>query len=134
MTATSLYKIVESYFQLKLVRYSIIGIISTGIHLSTAFTFIYLVNQSLFLSNIFGFSSAYFFSYITQSKFVFESKISFQKALKYFIVQFFILLLSIVLSSMVEAFNLYLKVLLVVIICPIATFFIHKIWTFAEHA
>ena len=133
ITTTSVYKIAEPYFKLKFVRYGIIGTISTGIHVTAAFSFIYFVNQSLFLSNMVGFSWAYLFSYISQSKFVFESGISFKKAFKYLLVQLFALLLSIELSNMAEEFNIYLKVLLVVIILPVFTFFIHKIWTFAKH-
>jgi putative flippase GtrA len=133
ITTTSIYKIAELYFKLKFVRYGIIGAISTGIHVTAAFAFIYFINKSLFLSNLFGFSWAYLFSYISQSKFVFESRISLEKALKYLFVQLFALLLSIELSNVADDFNIYLKVLLVVIILPIITFFIHKIWTFAKH-
>ena len=119
--------------KITLFRYCVVGIVSTGIHVTAAILFIYFIKQALFLSNIFGFSWAYLFSYIAQSKFVFHSNLSLIKSIKYFFVQLLPLFFAISLSNMAEDLNLYLKVLLVAIILPLITFFIHKIWTFAEH-
>ncbi len=125
-------KKVESYFKLKIVKYGIVGIVSTGIHITAAFLFVYFIKQSLFMSNIFGFSWAYLISYVCQSKFVFERSLSTTRAIKYLLIQILALLSSIGLSSMVNHTNIYLKVVLVVFIMPVITFFIHKTWTFAE--
>ena len=118
----------------RLVRYGIVGIFSTGVHISAAFLFLYFVNQSLFFSNLFGFSWAYLFSYFFQSKFVFESHISPIKALKYLLVQLLSLLLAMGCSNAAAEFNIYLKVLLTAVILPLITFAVHKLWTFADDA
>ncbi len=117
----------------KIIRYGLIGILSTLIHVTMAFLYIYFVNDSIFISNIIGFLSAFGFSYLFQSKFVFQHTISYKKALKYFMVQSFALLLSIVISDLTSLGNAYLEVILVSIILPIMTYFLHKIWTFSTH-
>lgn len=123
---------VKPYLKLKVVKYAIVGIISTTIHIVFAFLFIYFVHPSLLLSNIFGFSWAYLFSYTAQSNFVFESSLSLKKAIKYFIVQFLSLIISIQITHFLNEFSVYLKVILVVFIMPIVTFIIHKTWTFSK--
>jgi len=116
----------------KILRYGFIGALSTLIHITMAFLYIYLINDSIFLSNVVGFLCAFSFSYILQSKLVFKHKISYTKALKYFLVQSFALLLSIGISSYAPLSNSYLGVILVVAILPLITYFLHKIWTFSS--
>ena len=117
-------------FSHKIVRYGFIGGISTLIHISTASLFIYFISNSLFLSNITGFLVAYIFSYTIQSKFVFENKISLEKAIKYFLVQIGALIIAILLSDILNEFNSYIKSIIVAFLLPLVTFFIHKFWTF----
>jgi putative flippase GtrA len=117
-------------FSYKIVRYGIVGGISTGIHIGVASLYIYFVNSSLLQSNIIGFIIAYIFSYLMQSKHVFGHEISFSKAVKYFIVQFGSLLISIMLSGLFEGYNSYIKTILVVGFMPLVTFIVHKFWTF----
>jgi putative flippase GtrA len=130
--STKIHKLLNSYLSLKIVKYAIVGIISTLIHIVLAFLFIYFISPSLLFSNIFGFSIAYIFSYIAQSTIVFDSELSVKKAIKYFIVQFSSLIISIQITNIIDEINVYLSVLLVVIIMPIITFVIHKLWTFSE--
>lgn len=115
-----------------IVRYGLIGAFSTLIHITMAFLTIYYVNDSIFISNCIGFLSAFGFSYLLQSTLVFQHAISYHKALKYFVVQFVSLLLSIGISDFAPLDNAYIKVLLVVIILPLTTYFIHKVWTFSK--
>jgi putative flippase GtrA len=121
------------YLKVKVVRYAIVGVVSTGIHIIAAFFFIYFVDDSIFSSNIFGFACAFLFSYFAQSKFVFNSNISFNKASKFFLVQFVSLLLAIGLTNLTQGLNAYFKVLIIVVILPLITFIIHRLWTFVEH-
>ena len=114
----------------KLVRYGFIGGVSTLIHISVASLYIYFINDSLLKSNISGFLVAYIFSYTIQSRFVFEHKVSFSKALKYFLVQIGALVVAIFLSDILEGFNSYIKSVVVALLLPLVTFFIHKFWTF----
>ncbi len=116
----------------KIIKYGLVGGIATLIHIVAAYVYIYLVNNSIFVSNIVGFLSAFTFSYIVQSKFVFGHAISYIKAFRYFIVQFISLLAAIAISSYVPLGNSYLKVILVVIMLPLITYIMHNIWTFSE--
>lgn len=117
----------------KLTRYAAVGSVATTIHMGAAFAFIYFINDSLFFSNVFGFSLAFFFSYIAQSKFVFASTLSFRKSFRFFLVQFTSLLLAITIVDLTKFLNAYLNVILVVIILPLLTFMVHRIWTFVDH-
>lgn len=117
----------------KIVRYGLIGGLSTLIHITMAFLYIYLVNDSIIVSNIIGFLCAFGFSYLLQSKLVFQHTISYKKALKYFLVQSLALSLSIGISNFAPLSNAYLGVILVVIMLPVITYFIHKTWTFSSY-
>lgn len=123
---------VKSLLNLKIVRYGIVGGFSTLIHIGVAALYIYYINHSLMQSNIAGFLFAYIFSYIMQSLHVFGHAISWIKALKYFIVQFGSLLASILISEMIGDYNSYIKTIFVVILMPLVTFVVHKLWTFKE--
>ncbi|RUM75152.1 MAG: GtrA family protein [Sulfurovum sp.] len=117
-------------FSFKIIRYALIGAIATIIHLSVSTFYIAKIDNTLFVSNVLGFLISYIFSYVMQSKMVFEHAINVEKAIKYFIVQFSSLLLSVFLSDIASEYNNYLKTVMVIIMMPIMTFFIHKMWTF----
>ena len=117
-------------FSHKIVRYGLIGGISTLIHISIASLYIFFIYDSLFQSNIMGFLVAYIFSYTIQSKFVFEREISRDRAIKYFLVQVGALVVAILLSDILDGFNSYIKSIIVALLLPLITFFIHKFWTF----
>lgn len=119
-------------FSHKIARYALVGGTSTIIHIVAASLFIYLFNDSVIQSNISGFLTAYIFSYLMQSKLVFEHKVSIKKAAKYFIVQFAALLLAILISDVLSNYNSYIRTLLVAALLPLITFVIHKFWTFKE--
>lgn len=121
---------IDYLFSHKLIRYALIGGISTLIHISIASLYIYFIYDSLFQSNIMGFLVAYIFSYTIQSKFVFEREISRDRAIKYFLVQVGALVVAILLSDILDGFNSYIKSIIVALLLPLVTFFIHKFWTF----
>ncbi len=124
--------IIKRLFTHKLVRYGILGGIATLIHFTTASLYIYFINNSVFQSNIVGFLVAYIFSYLMQSKYVFEHKVSIEKAIRYFIVQFAALLLAIVSSTLFDSYNSYIRTAIVVALLPLITFLTHKFWTFKK--
>lgn len=121
---------IKNLFQYKILRYAFIGGISTLIHIAVASSYIYFIDNSILQSNILGFLVAYIFSYLVQSKLVFEHTISIEKAIKYFIVQFSSLLLAILASEIFDSYNSYLRTLIVAVLLPFITFVIHKFWTF----
>ncbi|OEU61318.1 MAG: hypothetical protein BA867_11735 [Desulfobacterales bacterium S5133MH16] len=117
----------------QIVKYGIVGLISTIIHISIAFLLVYFIDESAFYSNVLGFICAFLFSYLSHSKFVFYSNLSLDKVSKFFLVQFISLLLAIAFANLAEGLNPYLKVLFVALILPLIAFMVHKVWTFAEH-
>lgn len=125
--------IIVNLYQNKLIRYALIGGSSTLIHLGIAFLWLYTVNSSLFFANTAGFPVAFIFSYTVQSRYVFLHPLSPLKAFRYFLVQFGALLAALILSNMLVGYNSYIKTLIVVILLPLITFAIHKLWTFRHH-
>ncbi|ACN16073.1 conserved hypothetical protein [Desulforapulum autotrophicum HRM2] len=119
-------------FKIKLVRYGVVGLVSTGIHVLVASLFIRFINPSLLVSNLVGFFVAYHFSYYFQSKWVFKSNISLVKSLRYLVVQLSSLLVAVLFSHLLGDFSLYLKVVLTAFLLPLITFIIHRAWTFAD--
>lgn len=119
-------------FRIKLVRYGVVGLVSTGIHVMVASLFIRFISPSLLLSNLIGFFVAYHFSYYFQSKWVFKSHISLVKSLRYLVVQLSSLLMAVLFSHMVGDFSLYLKVVFTAVMLPLLTFIVHRAWTFAD--
>jgi len=125
-----MYNIIAKIFTYKIIRYGVVGVISTFIHFLVAFSYIYFMNSSVLQSNMIGFLIAYIFSYLMQSKHVFNHKINIERAIKYFIVQLSSLLLSIGFSTIFYTYNSYIKTIIVVGLLPLFTFTIHKLWTF----
>lgn len=124
---------IAKLYHSKLIRYALIGGTSTLIHLGIAFLWLYFVNASLFFANTAGFSIAFIFSYTVQSRYVFLHPLSFPKAFRYFLVQFGALLSALILSEILVGYNSYIKTTIVVILLPLITFVIHKLWTFRHH-
>ncbi|PNV84583.1 MAG: GtrA family protein [Sulfurimonas sp.] len=114
----------------KICKYGFIGGISTLIHLAVSYTIVYRYSENIYISNIFGFLSAFLFSYIMQSLFTFKHEIKLEKALKFFSVQFGALLLSILLVDIISLKNSYFEIVLVVIVLPLITYLLHQFWTF----
>ena len=110
-----------------------IGAISTLIHFGVAYAYLYFISStSLYASNIAGFLTAYLFSYVMQSLHVFGHEISWTKALRYFLVQLGSLLTSVTISEWLGHYNAYVKTVFVIILMPLVTYVIHKVWTFKE--
>lgn len=122
----------KQLFSYKIVRYVLVGGTATLLHIFVASLYIYFIHDSVWRSNIIGFLIAYVFSYLLQSRLVFQHAVSVQKAIKYFTVQFGALLLAILSSEIFDSYNSYLHTLIVAVLLPFITFVIHKFWTFKE--
>ena len=116
----------------QIVKYGIVGVISTAIHFCTASLFVMFLYESLLLSNITGFGAAFIWSYYAQSKFVFKSSLSAKKGTRFFIVQAVSLILAVNLANLAETISIYLKIFIVALVLPVCAFFIHKLWTFVD--
>ena len=64
---------IQKLLTFKIVRYGLVGGISTFIHFSVASLYIYSISNSVFQANVVGFLTAYIFSYLMQSKLVFQA-------------------------------------------------------------
>ena len=117
---------------LQLAKYGFFGVIATLVHLLSAWTIIYFFAASVFVANTFAFFTAFIFSYIFQTLYVFNTTFHFKKFIKFFLVQFGTFLFSYLASDMFPIQNSYLHTLLIVAIMPLITFVIHKFWTFKE--
>ena len=116
----------------QLSRYVLAGILATGVHLSIAWLLIYLLALSVFMANTMAFFTAFVFSYVLQTKFVFQSRFEWVRFLKFLSVQFAAFLLSFMIASLLPVQNAYVQTFLIVLIIPLVTFLIHKFWTFGS--
>lgn len=117
---------------IQLSKYGFFGVIATFIHLGVASSVIYFFEAGVFVANSIAFFTAFIFSYIFQTLFVFSTSFHLQKFFRFFLVQYGTFLLSYLLSNIIELSNAYLHTALIVVIMPIITFIIHKFWTFKE--
>ena len=117
---------------LQLVKYGLVGIVSTLIHIGVASLYIYLIHQNIFIANIIGFCVAFAFSYTVQSLYVFKHSLGIVKFSKYFLVQFGALIAALIASILLPMENLYIKTVMISILLPLITFVLHKIWTFKD--
>ncbi|WP_240645392.1 GtrA family protein [Vibrio mediterranei] len=125
--------LIERLLQYRLVRFALTGGIATAIHVGVAFMYLHLMQDNVFVANVFGFSLAFVFSYFSQTLLVFKNRVNFGNALRFFIVQFGALLVAQGISELFSDLNSYLRVIMVVFILPIVTYIIHKVWTFSDN-
>ena len=116
----------------QLLKYMIVGVVSTSIHFTIASLFVFFIYASLLFSNIAGFIMAFTWSYWAQSKFVFYSRFSSKKSARFFLVQALALVLSVNITDLALNHSIYLKIFVVTLLLPICSFVIHKFWTFRE--
>jgi len=119
-------------FRQQITKYGMVGVVSTLIHIGAASLFVRFVYESLLISNIAGFACAFCFSYVSQSRFVFASALSWKKALKFLLVQVIALILAIHAAQLAESVSIYAKIFMVAVFLPVCAFFVHKLWTFAD--
>lgn len=125
---------VAALWQVRLFRYGVVGVASTGIHLAVAFSLLRFVGAGVLAANLAGFVCAYGFSYLVQARYVFVAQLSWLNSIRYFGVQLAALSLSMLLSGLLAESNPYARTVLVVLVIPLITFFIHKLWTFSTRA
>lgn len=126
------FPLTEKLLQIRLVRFALTGGLATMVHIIVAFLCLHSLQATVFVANIAGFISAFLFSYLLQSLFVFRKKLSLSNALRFFMVQFCALLVAQLISELFQDTNSYLRVLLVVFMIPAVTYIIHKFWTYSD--
>ena len=116
----------------QLIKYGLVGIVSTLIHIAVASLYIYSLDENIFMANALGFCIAFTFSYTVQSLYVFGHNLEVPKLVKYFLVQFGALVLALFSSNFLASENLYFQTLVISVLLPLITFVIHKLWTFKD--
>ncbi|MGF1751224.1 GtrA family protein [Vibrio cionasavignyae] len=124
--------LLDRLLQYRIVRFALTGGMATAIHLVVAFSFLHLIQDNVLFANIAGFSLAFIFSYFAQTLIVFKNKVNWGNALRFFMVQFGALLVSQGISELFSDLNSYVRVVMVVVILPIVTYVVHKVWTFSD--
>ncbi|WP_407331660.1 GtrA family protein [Enterovibrio sp. 27052020O] len=116
----------------RIVRFGLTGGLASLTHLCVAFALLHFFATNVFTANLIGFICAFGLSYLMQSLFVFKTALSRNNAMRFFVVQFSALLISQLISELLQDTNNYLRVLLVVFMIPLVTYFIHHFWTYKK--
>ncbi|MCW8348059.1 GtrA family protein [Vibrio sp. ZSDZ65] len=122
----------ERLLEYRIVRFALSGGIATAIHIVVAFLYLHFIQDSVFFANVIGFCLAFIFSYLSQTLLVFKQNVNWSNATRFFVVQFGSLMLAQGLSELISDLNSYIRVIVVVLILPVITYIIHKLWTFSE--
>ncbi|MBY6198444.1 GtrA family protein [Vibrio hangzhouensis] len=118
--------------QHRIVRFILTGGMATAIHIAVAFLFLRFIQDNVLYANVCGFTIAFFFSYFAQTLIVFRHKVNWGNAVRFFAVQFASLMAAQGISELFSDVNSYIRVLIVVVILPVITYVVHKVWTFSE--
>lgn len=116
----------------RIVRFALTGGLATLTHIAVAFALLHFFSAHVFYANLAGFACAFGLSYLMQSLFVFRKALSLKNLVRFFTVQFSALLVSQLISELLQGTNDYLRVLLVVFMIPLVTYLIHRIWTYNQ--
>ncbi|WP_411993330.1 GtrA family protein [Agarivorans sp. DSG3-1] len=124
--------LISKLLTLRIVRYGLAGGVATLLHFMLALLVLSIWPLAFIVANFVGFSVAFVFSYLVQTRWVFQKDIDINNALRFFVVQSGALCLSIWLSSLLTDYPNIVKVMLVIILLPAITFIVHRFWTFAR--
>ncbi|GDY27277.1 hypothetical protein AHAT_31670 [Agarivorans sp. Toyoura001] len=125
-------QLISKLLTLRIVRYGLTGGVATLIHFSIALLVLAQLPQDFALANFVGFSLAFIFSYLVQTRWVFQKALAINNAMRFFAVQLGALCLSVWLSSQLTHYPNFVKVGLVIVLLPAITFVIHRFWTFSK--
>lgn len=125
-------KITQRLFEQRIFRFALTGGMATLIHICVAFLLLKLTTDSVLISNMIGFLSAFLFSYLIQSTFVFHRAVSFANAKRFLIVQTSAFFISQFVTAQFHINNRYLATLIIVFMIPLFTYLIHHFWTFRQ--
>lgn len=124
--------LVDKLLAHRIVRFALTGGLATLTHIVVAFALLHFFSARVFYANLTGFACAFGLSYLMQSLFVFRKTLSLKNLVRFFTVQFSALLVSQLISELLQGTNDYLRVLLVVFMIPLVTYLIHRFWTYNQ--
>lgn len=116
----------------RILRFSISGLLVTGLHVLIASTLIQFLLVGPSLANGTAFIAATTFSYVINTKWSFSSSLHGKNMIRFYTVSILGLLLAMTVSGSAEYFGLHYwyGIALVVCIIPPVTFILHYFWTY----
>lgn len=118
----------------QVVRFIITGVVTTGVHVLTAFSFLALVSPSQVYANGVAFAVANTFSYIVNSLWSFSKPLHGKRWLRYIAVSGIGFSGTIGIAYLAEQLGLspQLGILMVVCVMTPISFVLHRSWTFRD--
>lgn len=114
------------------IRFNIVGLASTLLHVAVAFALLDILDFSLMASNVGAFAVAISFSYMGHARWSFETNGELKSMLRFCVASGVNLLLIIGISHVVTVsqWQPYMGIVLVAVIIPLVGFFMQKLWVF----
>jgi putative flippase GtrA len=119
----------------QLFKFGVIGVVATGVHVVIATIAIKKFTANQIIANCLAFIIASFVSYIGHAKITFNSPMNRASLAKFLVVNGVGFLTALIVSSIAEYYRLpyQLGIALVVTTVPIASYLLHRLWTFREN-
>lgn len=116
----------------RLVRFGVSGVIATGIHVAVATPLIYLVHASQVSANGIAFVIANIGSYLLNTLWSFDARLTRDSYLRFLAVSLLGLLLTLMISAGAQAVdaNYWLGLVAILSVVPAVTFALHRCWTY----
>jgi putative flippase GtrA len=118
----------------QLIRYGLVGIVSTTVHIVMATLLLKFAGLSLVLSNVGAFLSAVFVSYYGNALWSFQAQVEVRSIGKFVGASTITLTLIVLISNWVTQAGVspYLGILMIAVVVPIIGFILQKIWVFGR--
>ena len=116
----------------QLMRFGIVGVLSTLIHACIATIMIKFLLSSQVVANCSAFVCATFFSYIAHTRYSFVASFSKKTSLRFIVVVSICFFITAILAKIAEYFNMpyQIGIVLVLSIVPIISYLLHRFWTY----
>ncbi|MFA0608575.1 GtrA family protein [Vibrio sp. 10N.222.49.B4] len=123
------------FFRYKsLIKFGTIGVVNTLVHTTLVILAVEIVRLNPVLSNIIAFFITNILSYFMNAYWVFSSKVSVSKYLKFLFASATALIGTVLFSSLAEAMNWHylIGIVLISTVLPLITYFVYKVWVFSR--
>lgn len=124
--------IVNNLPLVKILRFSITGVVTTIIHAFVAICYFYLINSNQILANIIAFILATLFSYTINTRWTFSTTFQKNNFRRYITVTGFGFALTLVISiiAQINHWEYFWAITIISTCVPVLSFVLHSIWTY----
>jgi putative flippase GtrA len=118
----------------KITRFTITGVINTGLYVAIAFVLIEYFNTPTVIASCIAYCAATLYSYLANTLWSFSNSIKRTNMYRFFTVSTTGMIIAILISFAAESLGLHygIGIIVVVIVIPISTFLLHYFWTYKE--